>query len=130
MPDSTRAATQSVSQTLAAHFARAHFDALPKDALSAAKRFMLDTLAVAWAGSNAPGCEAAYRMLADQGGKAESTVWAYGERLPTTSSAFLNSMFAAALDYDSMGRSVPTHINIVVLPAALAVAQRVHASGK
>jgi len=129
MPDSPPAATQPVSQTLAAHLARTHFEALPHDALISAKRFMLDTLAVAWAGSNAPGCDGAYRMLAEQGGKAESTVWAYGERLPVASSAFLNSMFAAALDYDSMGRSVPTHINIVVLPAALAVAQRVHASG-
>jgi len=130
MPDSSPAATQPVSHALAAHLVRTNYDTLPQDALAPAKRFMLDTLAVAWAGSDAPGCDGAYRMLVEQGGKAESTVWAYGEQFPVTSAAFLNSMFAAALDYDSMGRSVPTHINIVVLPAALAVAQRVHASGK
>ena len=135
MPDSSRSNERSVtaepiSRKLAAHLVRVRYDALPMPALTSAKRFMLDTLAVAWAGSDAPGCDSARRMLTEQGGTAESNVWAYGERLPVVSSAFLNSMFAAALDYDSMGRSVPTHINIVVLPAALAVAQRVHASGK
>lgn len=135
MSDNSRtdaAATTSspISRALAEHVARTPYEALPTTALSAAKRFMLDTLAVAWAGSDAPGCDSARRMLVEQGGKAESHVWAYGDRLPVASSAFLNSMFAAALDFDSMGRSVPTHINIVVLPAAFALAQRTHASGK
>lgn len=123
-------ATSTVTQALAGHLAQARYDALPEHALHAAKRFMLDTLAVAWAGSNAPGCEDAYRLLAEEGGRADSSVWAYGDRLPASASAFLNSMFAAALDFDSMGRSVPTHVNIVVLPATLAIAQRSHADGK
>lgn len=122
--------SKHVSAELAAHIAQTSDDAIPADACEAAKRFMLDTMAVAWAGSDAPGCDGAYQVLAEQGGIAESTVWAYGVRLPASSAAFLNSMFGAALDFDSMGRSVPSHVNIVVLPAALAVAQRTHASGK
>ena len=39
-------------------------------------------------------------------------------------------MSSAALDYDSLGRDAPVHVNIAVLPAALAMAERQHASGK
>lgn len=119
-----------VTRTLAHHSAALRYDDLPNYAVQAAKQFMLDTLAVAWAGSNAPGCVQAHALLADEAGRPDSTVWAYGNRLPAGSSAFLNSMFAAALDFDSLGRDSPVHVNIVVLPAALALAERAHASGK
>jgi 2-methylcitrate dehydratase PrpD len=120
----------SLSRKLAKHLAQKQYRDLPPAALEAAKRYMLDSLAVAWAGSDAPGCVGVHRVLIAQGGAGESSVWARGGRLPLTSAAFLNSTFAAALDFDSMGRSVPTHINIVVLPAALAAAERAHANGK
>lgn len=119
-----------VTRTLAQYNAALRYDDLPDYAVHAAKRFMLDTLAVAWAGSNAPGCVQAHALLADESGRSDSTVWAYGNRLPAASSAFLNSMFAAALDFDSLGRDSPVHVNIVVLPAALALAERQHVSGK
>src|SRR3990172_125898 len=115
-----------VTRTLAPHSAALRYDDLPDYAVRAAKQFMLDTLAVAWAGSNAPGCVQAHALLADEAGRPDSTVWAYGNRLPAGSSAFLNSMFAAALDFDSLGRDSPVHVNIVVLPAALALAERAH----
>jgi 2-methylcitrate dehydratase PrpD len=38
-------------------------------------------------------------------------------------------MSSSALDYDSLGRDAPVHVNIVVLPAALAVAERMHSTG-
>ena len=36
--------------------------------------------------------------MLDAGGKPESTVWAHGDRLPVTATAFLNSMYGAALE--------------------------------
>ncbi|MBI4190377.1 MAG: MmgE/PrpD family protein [Betaproteobacteria bacterium] len=124
------AAPVEVSRELAQYIAGIRYEDLPDSAVRAAKQFMLDTLAVAWAGSNAPGCADAHGLLVDEGGRADSTVWAYGDRLPTTASAFLNSMFAAALDFDSLGRDAPAHVNIVVLPAAMALAERRRVSGK
>ena len=124
------AAASAITHELAAHIAQAQYSTLPAAAINAAKAFMLDTLAVAWAGSNAPGCGGAREVMLDAGGKPESTVWAYGDRLPVTATAFLNSMFGAALDFDSLGRDSPAHVNIVVLPAALAMAERQHASGR
>lgn len=120
----------SLSQHLAQHAATTAFDAIPRAALDAAKLYLLDTLAVAWAGSDAPGCREAHELLADEGGRPDATAWAYGGRLPLPAAAFINGMTSAALDYDALGRNSPVHVNVTVLPAAFAVAERQRASGR
>ena len=119
-----------VTREIARAICALRYEDLPAGAVEGAKRFMLDTLAVAWAGSDAPGCPEARAMLADEGGAAQSSVWGWGGRLSVSASAFLNGMSAAALDFDSLGRDSPSHINVVVLPAALAMAEHRHVSGK
>jgi 2-methylcitrate dehydratase PrpD len=118
-----------LSQRLAEHIVGTEACAIPPAALETAKLFMLDTLAVAWAGSDAPGCPEAHALLVDDGGRTDATPWAYGGKLPATAAAFINGMTSAALDYDSLGRDAPVHVNVAALPAALAVAEREHASG-
>lgn len=98
-------------------------------AREAAKRLMLDTLGVAWAGSDAPGLPEARKVVLAEGGRAESLAWGYGDALPATSAAFLNSSLAAALDYDSVHQAGQVHADIISLPVCLAVAQRQHATG-
>jgi 2-methylcitrate dehydratase PrpD len=122
--------TLSLSQRLAAHIAGVDRQRIPAASFASAKLFMLDTLAVAWAGSDAPGCPEIHGWLAEEGGRAASSAWAYPGRLPAASAAMLNGTSAAALDYDSLGSRAPSHVSIVVLPAALAVAEQVHASGE
>jgi len=129
--DSARSqAGLTLSHRLAQHAVTTDYDAIPKAALDAARLFMLDTLAVAWAGSDAPGCREAHALMVDEGGRADSTVWSHGGRLPAAAAAFVNSMAASALDYDSIGRAAAVHVNIAVLPAALAIAERERSSGK
>ncbi|MCX7135222.1 MAG: MmgE/PrpD family protein [Proteobacteria bacterium] len=119
----------SISHRLASHAATTPYAAIPADVRDTAKLYMLDTLAVAWAGSDAPGCPEAHALQVDEGGRADSTAWAYGGKLSASSAAFINGMSSSALDYDSLGRDAPVHVNIAVLPAALAVAEKEHASG-
>jgi 2-methylcitrate dehydratase PrpD len=88
---------------------------------------MLDTLACAWAGRDAPGAPEAHALVAADGGTPECTVWGYGGKLPASAAVFVNSLFGAALDYDSVNT---VHADVCVLPAALAMAERQHASGK
>ena len=121
--------TVSISHRLASHAATTPYAAIPADVRNTAKLYMLDTLAVAWAGSDAPGCPEAHALQIDEGGRADSTAWAYGGKLSASSAAFINGMSSSALDYDSLGRDAPVHVNIAVLPAALAVAEKEHASG-
>jgi len=133
MNDMSRVAAEqeavSISHRLASHAATTPYAAIPADVCDTAKLYMLDTLAVAWAGSDAPGCPEAHALQVDEGGRADSTAWAYGGKLSASSAAFINGMSSSALDYDSLGRDAPVHVNIAVLPAALAVAEKEHASG-
>ena len=120
----------SITHRLAQHAIETPFEAIPQENLEAARLLMLDTLAVAWAGADAPGCPEAHALLAEEGGCEDATVWAFGGRLPAASAAFINSMMAAAIEYDSIGLGVAVHVNVAVLPAALAIAERQHASGQ
>lgn len=103
---------------------------MPQANWDAASLLMLDTLAVAWAGADAPGCTQTHALLAEEGGREDASVWAHGGRLPAASAAFINSMTAAAIEYDSIGLGVAVHAYIAVLPAALSVAERQHATGR
>jgi len=118
-----------VSQAIADHVAVTTLDDIPSAVRAAAKQLMLDTLGVAWAGSDAPGIPEAHRVVAAEGGRPESTVWGYGDILPATAAAFINSSLAAALDYDSVHQGGQVHADIIALPACLAVAQRQHSTG-
>ncbi|MBI3936657.1 MAG: MmgE/PrpD family protein [Betaproteobacteria bacterium] len=117
-----------VTGALAEYVAALRYEEVLARALVTTKRTLLDTIMVAWAGSSAPGVESTLELLTNEGGIAESSAWAYGLRLPVCSAAFLNALCAAALDYDSHYHGV--HVDGVVLPAALAVAEHEHSSGR
>lgn len=118
---------ESISDRIARHVVGLSYDDLQPAAIAAAKQLILDTLAVAWAGSDAPKSREVLELFVKQGGAAESTVWTAGVKLPATSSAFLNSLFGASLDYDGINT---VHADVVALPVALAVGQRERCSGK
>ena len=123
----TAPAAPSISQSIAEHVVACNYAALPASSVAAAKRLMLDTLAVAWAGTTAPGAPEAHGLLSEEGGRGDSSVWGYGGKLPAASATFLNSIAGGALDYDGVNT---VHADIVALPAALAMAERERASGK
>lgn len=100
------------------------YEDLPADAVACAKRLLLDTLAVAWAGAGAVGVDPLYRMALRHGGQGESSLWVHGGQLPAMSAAFLNGVYASSLDFDSVHDAATVHPDIVVLPALLAVAER------
>ena len=126
----TTLTTATLTHRLAEHIATTPFDAIPASAFETAKLYLLDTLAVAWAGSDAPGCREAYAVMSEDGGRADATAWAFGGKLPAANAAFINGMTSSALDYDSLNRDAPVHVNIAVLPAALAIAERERTSGR
>lgn len=118
----------TLSETLARHLAAARYETLPQPALDATKRILLDTLAVAWAGSTSPGIPELRRELAS--GAPESTLWAAGRKVSALDCAFLNGAAAAALDYDALHLDAVVHTDVVLVPAMLAIAEREHVDGK
>lgn len=121
---------RSLSQKLADHVVETRYDDLPTDVVAATKWFVLDTLGVAWAGTNAPGVEALRRVVFAENGSGKCTVLADEQHLPPTTAALLNGTYAGALDYDGVYEKGSIHPDIVTLPAALAIAEMRRATGR
>jgi 2-methylcitrate dehydratase PrpD len=121
---------QSLTEKLARFVVDTDFDDLPPDVVTSTKRRVLDTIGVAWAGSNAPGCEAAEATTLSEGAIGVSTLWASGELTGCRGAAFVNGMHAAALDYDSVYERGSVHPDIVTVPAAWAIAEQAGANGR
>jgi len=126
--NTTDAGARTLSSKLAFHAASTRFEAILPAEILATKRLMLDTLAVGWAGSDAPGVPTLRGALGGIG--AESALWAGDGLVPALDATFLNGAAAAALDYDALHLDALVHSDIVALPAVLALAQAVHADGK
>jgi len=120
----------TISQILAAHVARCRYEDLPDEAIDAARWFLLDTLGVAWAGTDAPGVGPLREMVVEDGGTAESTIWGTETKVPAAAAALVNGTFAGALDYDGVYEKGSVHPDIVTLPAVFAVGERQGANGK
>jgi len=118
----------TLSERFARHLAGLRYEALPQAALDASRRIMRDTLAVAWAGSEAPGLAELRRGMASAG--TESVLWGTGQRTSALDAAFLNGVAAAALDYDALHLDAVVHSDIVLLPSMLAIAEREHIDGR
>lgn len=104
------------------------FSAIPDTVITHAETLIIDTTAVGWAGRMANGVAATIDLVAGQGGTPEAGVLGKATALPMAQAAFLNSLFATALDYDSLNGSV--HADAVAWPAALAAGQGRRAAGQ
>jgi len=106
------------------HAAATTYDTLPPAAAKAAKMSIFDTLGVILAAS---GVEPAVRDVVDlvreTGGRPESTVLAFGDRVPALSAALANGAMAHCLDFDDQ-TPWGQHSASSIVPAAFAVAER------
>ncbi len=117
------------SEQLAAFVCDTTPDALPAYVVDDARDRLRDTLGVCLAGSRMD-YAAAVRSVADTlGGRPESTTVGFGQRLPATLAGFVNGALAHGPDYDDTHSVAMVHISCVVVPAALAMGERVRASG-
>ncbi len=115
---------RDLAYDLVGNAAKIKYDDLPKDVVEITKKFILDTLATTLAGSSAPGCDSVVDQVKDWGGKEESTILIYGDKVISSNAAFANSIMAHALDFDDTHDEANLHANVSVLPAALAMAER------
>ena len=121
---------QSVTETLAHHWAGVRYQDLPDEVIQAAKRALLDTLAAGVAGASTDVVTAvkeAASFVLDAGG-GSSILWGDSLRLPAPQAALVNGTAAHALELDDFGGC--GHSGAVVVPAVCAVADRVGASGE
>ena len=110
-------------EAFAAHVAGARSaDMAP--AVPAAKTFILDTIGVGIVGSNGPKAQDLASAMATMGSGTEARIWNTGERLPAAAAALCNAYRTHCQEYDCVHEEAVAHVMTVVLPAALALAER------
>jgi len=100
------------------------FEDLPAEAVFAAKKCILDTLASLIAGTGAPGCPEIVRQALEWGGKPESTILNYGRKVPVFLAALANGTMARAVDFDDVFEPGTMHASASIVPTALAICER------
>lgn len=118
------------SRELAKFVAKLKYSDLPKNVVQKTKDLILDQLGVQLAASTKPWSKAVYRDAMNAGGRKDSTIVYYGDKVPVTSAAFVNGSFGHGIELDDGYRPGVTHPACVIIPAALSIGQRECINGK
>ena len=110
---------------IADHVARTPFQNLPSSAIRATKTFILDTLGVGIAGSSGP-LASELAEIQETWGRLEggARVWGNGKYLPAMAAAMSNAYQVHNSEFDCVHEQAVVHAMTVVLPVALAGAER------
>jgi 2-methylcitrate dehydratase PrpD len=106
------------------------FDDIPPSVVTAAKDHLLDALGVGLAAASFPSASRLERAVRMMGAGEESTALGFPVALPAPSAALLNGMLVHSLEFDDTHVPSVVHGSSVVVPAALAVAERERATGR
>ena len=117
----------SPTQRISEYIVRSSYDDLPGEVINKAKMCILDSLGCVTGGSTLEPGEIVLDLLTEMQGKPESTIIPKGPKVPTIHAAYVNSSLANLVEFDDVGRG---HAGSGTVPPALAVAEKVGASGR
>jgi aconitate decarboxylase len=115
--------------TFADHAVATRWRDLPDDAVRAAKVFILDTFGVGLAGSAGPMARELAAASAAWGEGREARVWGGGIARPAAAAAMCNAYQVHNSEFDCVHEEAVVHAMTVVLPAAIAGAERAKTVG-
>ena len=118
----------STTATIAEYIAGAQYVDLPPEIVDVAKRHILDSFGCQLGGATMPHAQIALGLVSEMGGVEESTILATGQRVPSLLAVYANGALANALDFDDCYLDI-AHPAATIVPAALATAEKVGASG-
>lgn len=124
------AGTASISGQLARYWSGVTFEELPAEVITAAKRFILDTLACCVIGARTDAVDAVLAALEATGQPLQGPahLWGRGGSLPVDRAALANATAAHALELDDFGGC--GHSGAVVIPSVFAAAEQTGALGR
>lgn len=118
------------TKELSAFVARTGYPNLPLDVVARTKDCLLDWAGAAYAGKGSPTDTSMAPLIRAMGGHRTSTLVGAGCSAPPMQAALYNGMISAVVEIDDVHELVSLHPGIGVIPAALAIAEYVGASGK
>ena len=120
----------SVTRTLAEYVAAARYEDLPASTVEKTKLAVLNILGASFGGRGTNNGNHHIRLAVQTGGGInEASLIGGNEKLSVPMAAYANASLAFALDYEDVVHYC-IHAGPVTIPAALAVAEKHHLSGK
>ncbi|MGY8990575.1 MAG: MmgE/PrpD family protein [Rhodospirillales bacterium] len=107
-----------------------HYKDFPADAIKWSKVAIADAIAVSLAGSREPASTITANVLSAASQPGPSLVWGSTVRTRALEAALINGTSCHALDYDDTNNTSGAHPTCPILPAAMALAEQIGASGK
>jgi 2-methylcitrate dehydratase PrpD len=116
------------TRTLARFAAEADFAALPPRVVEAMKVYLLDDLACGFLGSAQPWSSIVVDLVRAGGGREEASLFGRPWRTTAAQAALANGVMIGAFESEHFGHNA--HPSGTVFPAAFALAEREHCSGR
>lgn len=121
---------KSISRVISEFAINLKYEDLPKEVINEVKRYLYDSVGCAYGSLNTKDVNILYDIYTEMGGKKESTLIGFGEKLPAVNATLVNSLMIRALDFnDIYWKEDPSHPSDLI-PAALSVAEIMGASMK
>ncbi len=126
----------NITRHVAEHLVATDFSAIPAVAISRAKTRLLDGIGTMAAGQRATGNDAFADLVVGWGGTPEARAFIRGARIPAHHAAMVNALMMRSYDFEPVGAEAGTesakaaHISGTTIPVALAVGERLGASGR
>ncbi len=124
-----QAPSSAVTATLVDWALARETNRMPADVREAARRCVLDWIAVSLAGADDPLIRILIDAALEEGGNPRCTLVAQHERVSPLQAALINGTTSHALDYDDVNLAMNGHPTAAVLPAILALAETHNSSG-
>ena len=122
------AAPDGATRTLARFVAETDFNALPPRVVEAMKVYLLDDLACGFLGSVQPWSAIVVDLVRAGGGREEASIFGQAWRTTAAQAALANGVMIGAFESEHFGHNA--HPSGTVFPAAFALAEREHRSGR
>ncbi len=121
---------KTLSRQMAEFAVGLKYEDLPDNVVTEVKRYLYDSIGCAYGGYHTRDVRAIRDIYVDMGGKPETTVLVFGDKLPAVSTSLINSLMIRALDFnDIYWKEDPSHPSDII-PAALSVGERQNCSMK
>ncbi|MCZ6702978.1 MAG: MmgE/PrpD family protein [Ignavibacteria bacterium] len=121
---------KSISRQIAEFAIKLKYEDLPEEVVYEVKRFLYDSIGCAFGGYHTKDVNIIRDIYKDIGGKGESTVFGFGDKIPAVNATLVNALMIRALDFnDIYWKEDPCHPSDII-PAAFSVGELVSASIK
>lgn len=135
MDSELRKALEQGLDRIVRHLAEASFEDIPQETIQRAKLVLADTFGCILSGRHEKAAAAMHGQTLSWGGAPQASMWGFRTKAPFPMAACVNALCARANDYGPVetcagGKFKPMHISESTVPAALAAAEHLGASGK